>query len=253
MRYMVASMAVLSCVFFESECGFGRFLEKAGRDIGKASHNIAKASEREVKNFNNGTIKPAAKNMVKAYDNHVQPELKKAEKNISKNNDRLKGWFHREAQPVVKEWYHGKFLKEIERIKQSIQDLRNRVRSGETQEADEGIQTVREDIRKLSEGVKESIKKDERSIVAEEGPTRADIGGEIGIARKELEAAQTKLKMANKKLELAKAKSEKADGTELSEVDKYELEIDILDAEYEVQVKELEILRLEEALKEDAS
>lgn len=98
MKYVVESLVVLSCVFFESECGFDRFLEKAGRDVGKATHNVVQAAGKEFRDFNEGTVQPAAKNVERAYNNHVEPELKRAEQNISKNNDRFKSWFHREAQ-----------------------------------------------------------------------------------------------------------------------------------------------------------
>lgn len=50
----------------------------------------------------------------------------------------------------------------------------------------------------------------------------------------------------NKEFKLAE---EEETGTELSRSDICKLEIDILDAEYSVQIKELEVSRLESALK----
>lgn len=133
MKGVIASAAILSCVFFESECGFGRFWEKAGKDIGKATRNIGKAAEREVRNFNDGTILPAAENTKKAFKNYVEPELKSAEENISKNNDRLKSWFHREAQPKVKELE----VSRLESEKKSIVESNTTVPS--TESKDQGI------------------------------------------------------------------------------------------------------------------
>jgi len=244
MKYTMISAAVLSCVFFESECGFGRFLEKAGRDIGKASQNIAKATEREVRNLNEGTIRPAAENIANAYENHVRPEIKSAEKNISKNNDRFKSWFHREAQPKVKEWYHGTFLKEIKRIEKSISDLRDRISRGETQGADQDIQNVRQDIHKLGEDeVNQSNVAQNEEVAVAEGPTKEDIEEQLGIAKKELEIKETSLETARLKSIL------KSSETDLSEDEKYKLKIEILNLELEVKIKELEILKLEASLK----
>ncbi|MBO7642382.1 MAG: hypothetical protein J6S86_04450 [Alphaproteobacteria bacterium] len=224
MKSVMVSAAVLSCVFFESECGFGRFLEKAGKDIEKATRNVAQV-----------------------YDNHVWLELRRAEKNISKNNVRLKDWFHREAQPKVKEWYHGPLLKKIERIERSIRDLRDRVLRGETEGVDEDIQKIREDTNKLNSEVQ-----DQRNVYTEDGPDKKEIEKEIPKAKGELEKAQNRLDKAKAIKELKLAEAEES-GTKLSNVVKYKLEIDILDAEYEVIERRSEVLRLESALKEGDS
>lgn len=220
MKSVMVSAAVLSCVFFESAYGLNRLSKEVCKGIGKATHNVEMA-----------------------YHNYVKPELQKAEKNISKNNVRLKDWFHREAQPKVKEWYHGPLLKKIERIERSIRDLRDRVLSGKTEGVDEDIQKIREDINKLNSEVQ-----DQRNVYTEDGPDKKEIEKEIPKAKGELEKAQNRLDKAKAIKELKLAEAEES-GTKLSNVVKYKLEIDILDAEYEVIERRSEVLRLESALK----
>ncbi|MBO7454110.1 MAG: hypothetical protein J6T91_01855 [Alphaproteobacteria bacterium] len=262
MKYAVVSMTVLGCVFFESECGggfLGRISEEAKRaeknimrpvaeNLKKATRNVAQVSEREIQNFIEGTIQPATENVVKAYDNHVWPKLKRAEQNISENNDRLKSWFHGEAQPKVKEWYYGAFLKEIERIERSIRDLGDRVLRGETEGVDKTIQEIRGNINELRNDESRGSTQNRLNVHTEKGPGKAEVEEELSAAKKELEMARNRLSRAKLNKEYKLAEAEKAD-IELSKIDKYKLEIDILDEEYNVQVKELEVSRLESELK----
>ena len=252
MKSVVASIAVLSCVFFESEGMFRRFEKNFIRPTAhKVKHEVKQVANRagdELRNFNEGTVKPAADNVVKAFENYVQPELKKAEQNISQNNDKFKSWFHKETQPKVKEWYHGTFLKEIKRIEQSIRDLRDRVLNNETEGVDENIRTIREDINELRNDESRGSTQNRLNVHTEKGPGKAEVEEELSAAKKELEMARNRLSRAKLNKEYKLAEAEKAD-IELSKIDKYKLEIDILDEEYNVQVKELEVSRLESELK----
>lgn len=250
MKYAVVSMTVLGCVFFESECvgGFlGRIseeakraeknmmrpvaenLKKAGKDVEKAIRNVAQVSEREIQNFNKGTIQPEVQNFIEGT---IQPAMENLEK----------------AGKDVEEWYQETFSKEMERIKDSIRDLRDRVLRGETEGVDETLQETRGNITELRNDESRGSTQDRLNVHTEKGPGKAEVEEELSTAKKELEMARNRLSRAKLNKEYKLAEAEKAD-IELSKIDKYKLEIDILDEEYNVQVKELEVSRLESELK----
>lgn len=203
MKYIVASAAVLSCVFFESECGL----------------NLRK----ELRNFEKGTIRQAVKNTKEDLRNVEKETMRPAVKNIKKG---LRNFEKGTMRPAVKN------------IGRCIRDLKNEILEGnETEGAYETIQTIRKDIYSLKEGENQ------------EGPSEAkEIDDKLSVVKKELEAARNRLNRAKLNEEFRLKEAEET-GISLSEKLRYKLEIDILDEEYTVKIKELEVLHLESELK----
>jgi len=233
MKYMTIVAIALGCVSFETECGFGKWLEKQGQ------------------NFRDGTLKPIERNVVRrsndevkrVFHRDIQPELKNLERNISKNNIRFKEWFHREAQP------------KLDKIEKDIQSLWDRIHRGEFDGVNNGTQSVENDIRSFDEGVEKARAAFEKKAESERAGS-TDSGDSIGVLRRELKVAEECFIAADSKLELAeiKMKNELAKAAEsgraLTASEQSTLQLEIVTAKYEKSLRKIEVLRLRNAIKD---